>query len=166
MDEFCLACRDGYVERVRLLIDNGIDPSLPDTFGNYPICFASLYGNIEVVRLLLTDSRIDPTVQNYLAIRKAGCIIGNVRMPCRLGNNEIVRLLLSDPRVKPKEQDGIYIPLEDGKSMEIAIIDGVVCIAENGNVASIEDEGIREKFVQWQYRIGGQKWKEARNVLV
>jgi len=45
-------------------------------------------GNAEVVRLLLADPRVDPTVSNEFAIRKAG----------QSDNADVVRLLLADSK--------------------------------------------------------------------
>ena len=56
---------------------------------------ASEYGNLEVVKMLLKDPRIDPSAYNKEAIRVA---LRNERL-------EVVKLLLQDPRVDPSAKD-------------------------------------------------------------
>jgi len=153
MVEFFRECRDGNIDQVRFYLANPLF--------HYGHCHdgfiqACLFNQVELVRLFLADDRVNPARDTNNGLRLAGLN----------GHLETVRLLLADPRVNPKGEDGIYIKCRDYEEYrEVAIIDGVVCYVQNGNVASIKDEGIREKFVQWQYRIGGQKWKEARNLL-
>jgi len=49
-------CRNGYADILRILLkDKRIDLSIHD---NRPLCTASLYGNEDVVRLLLADDRV------------------------------------------------------------------------------------------------------------
>ncbi len=50
---------------------------------------ASAGGHTEIVKLLLSDPRVDPTTNNNTAIRRAS----------RKGYTEVVRLLMTDPRV-------------------------------------------------------------------
>lgn len=53
-----------------------------------PIVWASTNGHIRLVKLLLKDSRVDPSVQNHRALVNA----------CKHGHTEIVRLLINDHR--------------------------------------------------------------------
>jgi ankyrin repeat protein len=153
--KFCQACRDGDIKTVCLfLADPRVNPADPE---NLAIRWASYNGHLEVVKLLLTDPRVNPADQKNASIRWAS----------RNGQRtaQVVRLLLADPRVNPKgEKDGIYIQLGDNSYVEIAIIDEVVYRVDNGNVESI-DEKIREKFVKWQYRIGGEKYMASLKTL-
>ena len=71
---------------VAMLIKLGADPSCKN---NAPIRWASFYGHVGVVRLLLADERVDPTAENNFAIRLA---IYNRHI-------EVVQLLQEDPRV-------------------------------------------------------------------
>jgi len=151
-----LASENGHLEIVRLLLaDSRVDPSDNE---NAAIISASEFGHVEVVRLLLVDTRVNPADKNNEAIRLA-C------QNCHSGA-QIVRLLLADQRVNPKGEEGIYISRKAGRYIiEIAIIDDVICYVKNGDVNSIRDEAIREKFVKWQYRIGGEKWIQAKQNL-
>jgi hypothetical protein len=53
--------------------------------------FACRNGHVEVVKLLLADSRVDPSADNQLAIQWA----------CEFQHVEVVKLLLADSRVDP-----------------------------------------------------------------
>jgi hypothetical protein len=50
---------------------------------------ASEKGHTDVVKLLLADSRVDPTADDNYAIKKAS----------EKGHTDVVKLLLADPRV-------------------------------------------------------------------
>ncbi|MEK9201544.1 MAG: hypothetical protein AAB944_01080 [Patescibacteria group bacterium] len=63
--------------------------ALPQSGNNRAIIWASYFGDIEIVRLLLTDSRVDPAANNSAAIKNARY----------WGYTEIVSLLLADSRV-------------------------------------------------------------------
>ena len=78
----------GHFDVVKKLLPR-VDPS--DV--NDAIRWASENGHFEVVRLLLSDPRVDPADDNNEAIRLAS----------RNGHFEVVRLLLADPRVDPSE---------------------------------------------------------------
>jgi ankyrin repeat protein len=88
----------------------------------YSCCF----GYLEIVELLLNDSRVDPSDDNNQAIRKA-CCFGHykivelllndsrvdpsanyneaIRKACCYGYFEIVKILLNDSRVDPSDDD-------------------------------------------------------------
>jgi hypothetical protein len=85
---FSVAARYGY--------ENVIQLGLELLIYNYAIYWASQNGHAEVVRLLLTDPRVDPSVRGneeicHDALAKAS----------QNGHVEVVRLLLTDPRVDP-----------------------------------------------------------------
>ena len=67
---------------------------------------ASYYGQVDVVKLLLHDSRVDPSADNNYAIRTASFN----------GHAEVVQLLLQDPRVDPsdRENDAIQFASSGG----------------------------------------------------
>jgi len=151
------ASEDGHEEIVRLLLaDNRVDPT---DQSNYAIRWACRNGHIRVVRLLLTDPRVDPSDAGNWAIIWA----------CRNGHAGIVSLLMKNECVNPKG-NWIYKKFynEDIDYAEIVMFEDlkVFCYVENGDVDSIEDETIRERFIQWQYRIGGEKWTKARDCLI
>ena len=96
--DFTIACRDGDVETVRNLVNNGVDPSY---FNNKGIRVASEKGHACVVRLLLEDPRVDPSCNDNSSILWAS----------REGHVEVVRLLLQDPRVDPTVCDNLAIQI-------------------------------------------------------
>jgi ankyrin repeat protein len=117
------ACRNGHVNLVKRLLEDGADPNMFDGNGfkhacrnghseivslllNHPdidlncttngwngLTSACYQGHIEIVHILLSDMRIDPSVMNNMAIRNA----------CKGGHYEIVRVLLKDKRVDPSD---------------------------------------------------------------
>ena len=88
MDYFFRACESGEVATVASLLLS-VDPSVDN---NHAIKSASLFGQLEVVRLLLEDPRVDPNE----------CHLNSpLELACDHGHIEIVRLLLTDSRVDP-----------------------------------------------------------------
>ena len=87
--QFIYACKTGDTAKVALLIKS-VDQST-NTLG---IRCASRNGQTDVVRLLLEDSRADPSAKTNAAIQLA----------CYYGHTDIVRLLLADSRVDPSTQ--------------------------------------------------------------
>lgn len=97
------ACRTGAIEAVRLLLSlrspDGnllVNPNVYNHSNTYFNHYTAIHGACEggdenIVRLLLADERVDPTVANNRAIRWA----------CGDGHAEIVRLLLADGRADP-----------------------------------------------------------------
>ena len=81
-----------------LLSHDLFDPSVCYK-NNTTIEIASRCGNTEVVRLLLSDNRVDPSANDNFAIQGAsmnGCV-------------DVVRLLLSDNRVDPSARNNYAI---------------------------------------------------------
>jgi Ankyrin repeats (3 copies) len=152
-----LASENGHVEVVCLLLtDQRVDPS---DHHNYAIRVACKKNYIDVVRLLLTDPRVDPTAFRNIVIRRAserGCV-------------EIAKLLMADWRVNPNGEKEIRIEVgDDDENYELIVMfenPDAVCIVENGYAEFIQDEELRMRFLQWQYRIGGEKWAKAVDCL-
>lgn len=82
----------GNLNKVKYYLTKGINPSSND---NRAIRIASDKGYLEIVKLLLEDSRVDPSALDNEAIRYASCG----------GHTEIVKKLLEDPRVDPSSWD-------------------------------------------------------------
>jgi len=80
-----MAAASGSVESVRHLL------TLVDPYDGMALRRAVYNGHEDVVRLLLQDSRVDPSLDDHYPIRRA----------CQDGNADIVRLLLCDERVDP-----------------------------------------------------------------
>ena len=71
--------------------NNAIWDAMPSDENNYAIGWASENGHFEIVKLLLSDYRVNPSADNNYAIKRAS----------RNGHFEIVKLLLADKRVDP-----------------------------------------------------------------
>jgi ankyrin repeat protein len=94
------AVKSGDVERVRLLLAQGVDPNLKDSVGNTPLSWATVNGNIEMVKLLLehkADPDIADKVMNITSLYQAAADIKEEE-----GEIEKVKLLLkygADPNI-------------------------------------------------------------------
>ncbi|KAG5460178.1 MAG: ankyrin repeat-containing domain protein [Olpidium bornovanus] len=115
------ACASGYDRVVRLLLQHGVDPST----GSNCLVNACLNENVEIVRMLLEDGRIDMSADEGRALQTA-VVEGNyeivellmsaegidpackdnlaIRTASAKGYTDIVRRLLADPRVDPSLQ--------------------------------------------------------------
>ena len=76
-------------------------------FGSKALISASQLGHTEVVKFLLADDRVDPSIEYNKAIILAS----------RYGHPEVVKLLLTDERVDPSAQnnDAIMWASKEGK---------------------------------------------------
>jgi ankyrin repeat protein len=88
--------RKNYLESVRFVINDGIDPSADN---NYAIRKASEHGRLEVVKELLKDKRVDPAANINYAIENAS----------NNGHLEVVKELLKDNRVDPSVRNNYAI---------------------------------------------------------
>ena len=100
-DDFLRACHLGDVKMVSSLI-NKVDPS---SEYNLSIRTACYNGHLDVVKLLLADSRVDPS-DNFN---------GAIMLASRGGHIDIVRLLLDDSRVDPSVRGDYAIRLANRK---------------------------------------------------
>ncbi|KAM9358353.1 cyclin-dependent kinase 4 inhibitor C [Symphorus nematophorus] len=73
------AARDGFVDSVRVLVDNGADVNLVDEKGNLPLHLAAMEGHLEVIRLLIRLTR-DPQAPNGLGYTAAQLALQYRRM--------------------------------------------------------------------------------------
>src|SRR5690349_9739066 len=98
------------VEEVKNALKEGVDPSAENNEGLYyhlnlinsAIRLASRYGHLEIVKLLMSDSRVDPSAENNEGLcYHLNLINSAIRLASRYGHLEIVKLLLSDNRVDP-----------------------------------------------------------------
>lgn len=149
-DGFECACTSGHTKVVSILLEHMFDPEKI----NNGFIFASCHGRLQVVKLLLTDPRVDPTCDNNEAIIYASAY----------GYKKTVRVLLADPRVNPKGEEAIRVHLDPHNYIEIGIIDNVMFHVVNGRADRLF-EMEREIYHQWLYRIGGEKWTQACNSL-
>jgi Ankyrin repeats (3 copies) len=86
MKKFFKAIKDNDVEKVKLLLlDKHVDPSRY----NFALKYAAIKGFTEIMEILLSDKRIDPSIENNHAIKRAS----------EIGHTEVVKILLQDKRV-------------------------------------------------------------------
>lgn len=123
---------------------------------------------IDNIKILLDDINFNPIADNYYAIRLA----------CYYSRIKILELLFQDSRVNPKREKGICWTIEEDyqevvrlelKNGEMAII--VVTNEDNINMIYPEYtrdiyEEIKEKYLLWKYRIGGDKYNSAKNDIL
>ena len=86
----------GFLDEVKRLIQQGVDPSDAE---NQAIRLSSMYGHLDVVKLLLKDPRVDPSDDSNEAIRLAS----------ENGHTDVVKELLKDPRVDPSDKNNFAI---------------------------------------------------------
>lgn len=89
------------------------DPTITTKEINYAFCLVVSNGHLELVELLLSDPRTDPS----LAIIEA----------CKQNNESIVRMLLEHPKIYPK-----------ARGLTLSYVDMVVLLLEHGKVDPLE----------------------------
>ncbi len=110
-DIMLLAVRNGHVEVLQVLLDEGGNPAKNE---NNAIVEASGYGKLEIVRLLLKDKRVDPGAgaEKNLALNFAA----------RGGHTEILRLLINDKRVDLWDTDLIVSAASNGRTEAVRFL--------------------------------------------
>lgn len=150
---FHWACRNGHIEVVRrLMADSRFRPTTNDMF--YSFLFACKNGHIKVVQHILDD--VDPTTNDNYSIIWA----------YDTGHHDIVKLLMADKRVNPSGEDFVRIYISPNFYYDIINFeDDTILKVGNGFLTMIENDNDREKYLKWLYRIGGEKYLEARNSI-
>jgi ankyrin repeat protein len=119
-------CHAGDTTRVTELLD---DPELDGGLPGAILAAASGNGRTAIVQPLLTDSRVDPSVDEIVAIRLASA----------RGHDSVVELLLADPRVDPaaKNNHAIQFASSNGHEgvVKLLLADPRVDPAADGNYA-------------------------------
>lgn len=87
-------------EIVKFLLEKGADPSWDD---NYAIQMACYYGNIEMIKTLLQDSRVDLLVKNNICLQYA----------IERGHTEVIKIIVNDPRSRCKFNQILYTLIKD-----------------------------------------------------
>lgn len=62
------ACDNGHTEIVKILLNAGVDPS---THENHMILSTTAYGHIDILEMILKDTRVDPSVNDNDGILNA-----------------------------------------------------------------------------------------------
>jgi ankyrin repeat protein len=122
-----VSCMHGYTDLVRLLLSHA-DPSNDK---NLSLCYAVQFGHADIVELLLSDQRIDPSInQNTL------------KFACRFGYDRVVQLLLDDGRTDPRVEyhSPVYIAIKRGWTNIVTMLlnDPRIEIEKHGNFFIIE----------------------------
>ncbi|MGO9122056.1 MAG: ankyrin repeat domain-containing protein [Desulfomonilaceae bacterium] len=99
--DFGKACRSGYIEEVRRLLEEGADMNEIDVAGWTPLMNACAAGHVQVVRLLIDcGANI-----NYRSGQDKGMTA--LMLAALLGETEVVRLLLDNGTdIDAKNHDG------------------------------------------------------------
>jgi len=79
-------CKEGNLEKVNQLLLNNVDPS---EYNNSAFRWACNNGHLDIVKVLIADSRVDPS----------DCDDDAIDLACKNGHLEIVKVLLNDKRV-------------------------------------------------------------------
>src|SRR5690349_2933275 len=90
------ACDNNKIDVIKDLLHN---ETIYISYLTYIIIHASYSGNLEIIKLLLNEKRVDPSADNNDAIRIA----------CMNGYLDIVKLLLDDERVDPSANNNFAI---------------------------------------------------------
>lgn len=94
--EFIHAIKKNNYVKIETMLNN---PSFDPVINNYGIRKASKEGYIEIVKVLLSNPKVDPSVNNNEAIQMAS----------NNGHVEIIKLLLNDPRVDWRYVSIVYL---------------------------------------------------------
>ncbi len=90
------ASRNGNTTIVEDLLSLGADPSV---YNNEAIILACKYRNLDVIKILLSDPRVNPADRENIAIITAS-----------MNNNEkVLKLLLSNDRIDPSDQNNLAL---------------------------------------------------------
>lgn len=93
------AASDNQIDLMKILLNDSRIKNINDRANN-PLRSACIKGHVEMVKLLLADKRIEPTLLNNLIFRSA--VLHD--------NYEIAKLLLTNPKIDPSDynNDAIY----------------------------------------------------------
>ena len=134
IDGFFSVISKGNVDKVKEYLDNGLDIECRNSEGDTPLIWASIYGQSEVVDLLLKHGA-NPDVESNLY-----CIIPLIKASAR-GYKEIVDLLLkhgANPNIKDKYgETSIYMASRYGYK---DIVDLLLKYGANPNVKDEDGE--------------------------
>ena len=98
-EKFSLAVKNDVIWLFQECIDAGYDPSV---WNNWAIRYTSSHGRLEVVKVLLADTRVDPSVYDNLAIEWS-----------YYGHPEVVKALLANKRVRDKLSPKLKIKFKE-----------------------------------------------------
>jgi ankyrin repeat protein len=93
---------------ITCLIEAGYDPSED----NFALCLAAINGNLDMVKTLLLDSRVDPSVDDNEALEFAALV----------GNTDIVSFLLKDPRITSISEYTLISAIKSGNPETLKVL--------------------------------------------
>lgn len=143
------ACRTGNVERVKELLQQGVDPTSDNNLALHVAC---RNGQLNVVATLLQDERVDPTDSNNSPIGAA----------CILNYTDVVALLLKDGRANPvRGGDDNHLRW----ACYFGYLEVIKAVLQDGRVEPTElmislakTDEIREMLVSYKYRVDGKEY--------
>lgn len=100
-EAFIHASTYGYVEIVKLFLDNGVDPNSKTDFGDPALHYAVDEEHIDVVELLLKRGANPNTVIGEN--RRCDFLIGSTPLSLAEGNDAITQMLLDHGAHKPEK---------------------------------------------------------------
>ncbi|KAJ3309274.1 hypothetical protein HDV04_006260 [Boothiomyces sp. JEL0838] len=132
------ACLFGYYDMVKLLLENGADPS---DYNNDALFSATQTGSLEIVELLLRDPRVDPSDMDSIAFRNA----------CSNGHYEIVKSFIRDNRTDFQADNnfGLGVACDNGYTNIVRLLSDICdptdndyyafkAAIENGNLETLK----------------------------
>lgn len=154
-DEFFNACREGDLTQIQRSLEQGVDPSMES---NKAIRMASAWGYVDIVKLLLQDSRVDPTVFFNYALRWA----------CNYRHLKVIEALLQDGRADPTvwNNEPLYMASVYGHIAVVSLLlqDGRVEPTDISiNHASPPE--IKDMLLKYKYRVDGQEYCRMKNEI-
>jgi len=112
---FWIACRNGHIEIVKLLLNEERIDINKGKYSRTPFELACSLGHTGIVKLLLNDKRIDVNIQDKLFDQEKTAFY----LACENGRTEVVKLLFEDQRIDVYQPDNVgctplYIACQKG----------------------------------------------------
>ncbi len=113
-----IACRKGYLNFVRMLMEKGADPKADDEDNNTPLHLAALNGNANAVICLIDEFKCNPNIKG-----SQGTTI--LHQACSAGHVELVETLLINYKLNPMSVDDY-----ENTPLHVAALFGIVEIVK------------------------------------
>ena len=152
MHPFHYACKTGNIAKVKELLEQGVDPTVPY---NRALHLACDNGHADIVSLLLQDKRVDPTGYVNWAIREASIS----------GYTKVVEVLLQDGRAVPSNAAIRHASKNGHIDVVKALLqDGRVDPTANNNYAinNAATQEIKELLIAYRYRVDGPEYQKLK----
>ena len=125
-----ISSAQGNLKLVKILLDNGADPSLQTKTGATALLYAVYRGDYRIVQLLL---EYNPHLVNISDINK----LSSLHSVCRLGNAKILKLLIKQkPDLNARSSAGIT-PLYIACGLDVSLVSLLLKANADPNIADI-----------------------------